>query len=114
VMELVAEDELKFERGFFDLGMNSLMTVALKARLENRFGMSLPSTVTIDYPSVAALSGYFEVQLSQVGSETVDGVSVAVSGPAPASASAVEDLNDDEVSDALAAELRALNLEATE
>jgi acyl transferase domain-containing protein len=114
VMELAAEDELKFERGFFDLGMDSLMTVALKARLENRFGMSLPSTVTIDYPSVAALSGYFEAQLLQVGSEAVDGVSVALSRSAPASASAVEDLNDDEVSDALAAELRALNLEATE
>ena len=113
VMELAEEDELNFERGFFDLGMDSLMMVALKARLENRFGMSLPSTVTIDYPSVAALSGYFEAQLLQVGSETTDGVSVAFSGSAPAFASAVEDLNDDEVSSALAAELRALNLEAT-
>jgi acyl transferase domain-containing protein/acyl carrier protein len=112
VMELAPEDALSFDRGFFDLGMDSLMTVALKARLEDRFDLSLPSTLAMDYPSVAALAGYFEAQL--VGSSAVPydtGFSrVAEAEPQPRSMRLVEELSDDEVGNALAAELRALNL----
>jgi acyl carrier protein len=116
VMELAPEDALSFDRGFFDLGMDSLMTVALKARLEDRFDLSLPSTLAMDYPSVAALAGYFEAQL--IGSSAVPydtGFSrVAEAEPQPRSMRLVEELSDDEVGNALAAELRALNLGAWE
>jgi len=113
VMELTTEDTLSVDRGFFDLGMDSLMTVALKIRLEERFGMSLPSTLAMDYPSVAALAGYFEAVVAGTGPDPIEtvGVRAPETNPAPGLARAVEELSDDEVGDALAAELKALDLE---
>jgi myxalamid-type polyketide synthase MxaE and MxaD len=46
------------ERGFFELGMDSLMSVELKTRLEKRFGARLPATLTFNYPTVAAVAEY--------------------------------------------------------
>jgi acyl transferase domain-containing protein/acyl carrier protein len=116
VMELSPEDKLSGERGFFDLGMDSLMTVALKARLEDRFGKSLPSTLAMDYPSVAALAAYFEVQLIGIGAPPIDrsGPNATACDRVAGAARALEELSDVEVADALAAELRALDLEARE
>ena len=44
--------------GLFELGMDSLMSIELKRRLEVRCGRSFPSTLTFNYPSVQALAGY--------------------------------------------------------
>ena len=116
VMELTPDDTLSVDRGFFDLGMDSLMTVALKARLEDRFGKSLPSTLAMDYPSVSALAGYFEAQIVEIGPVPIDHIAphAAETEPKPGSTLALEELSDDEVGDALAAELKALDLEALE
>lgn len=46
------------ERGFFELGMDSLMSVELKTRLEKRFGTRLPATLTFNYPTVMAVAGF--------------------------------------------------------
>jgi acyl carrier protein len=116
VMELAPEDTLSADRGFFDLGMGSLMTVALKARLEDRFGMSLPGTLAMDYPSVTALAGYFETLIAGTDPVRTEPVRfrAAESGPESGSTRSPEELSDDEVSDALAAELKALDLEFSE
>jgi acyl carrier protein len=116
VMELSPKDKLSVDRGFFDLGMNSLMTVALKARLEDRFGMKLSSTLAVDYPSVAALAGYFEDQFVGLGAAPINsaGPNAAACDSPPSATSAMEELSNEEVAEALAAELRALDLEARE
>ena len=44
--------------GLFDLGMDSLMSVELKRRLERGTGWSLPPTLTFNYPNIAALAGF--------------------------------------------------------
>jgi len=44
--------------GLFDLGMDSLMSVELKKRLERGAGRRLPSTLTFNYPNIRALAGY--------------------------------------------------------
>jgi acyl carrier protein len=113
IMELEPEDALGVERGFFDLGMGSLMTVALKARLETLFGVSLPSTLAMDYPSVAALARYFEALLTgdaPAAPAPAETTSAPASVPDSIPARAPEELGDDEVGEALAAELRALEL----
>jgi myxalamid-type polyketide synthase MxaB len=47
----------------FELGLDSLTSVELRARLERSLGCSLPLTVAFDYPSVEALAGYLAQQL---------------------------------------------------
>ena len=44
-------------------GLDSLGAVELKNNLEARLGLQLPGTLVFDYPSVAALAGYLEMQL---------------------------------------------------
>lgn len=39
-------------------GLDSLGAVELRNSLASRFGIELPPTVTLDYPSVAALAGF--------------------------------------------------------
>jgi acyl transferase domain-containing protein/acyl carrier protein len=51
-------DEVDPQLGLFEMGMDSLMSVELRARLERVFARKLPSTLTFNYPNVNALAGY--------------------------------------------------------
>ncbi|WP_437970633.1 SDR family NAD(P)-dependent oxidoreductase [Sorangium sp. So ce260] len=51
-------------RGFFDLGMDSLMAVELRRRLHQAFGLPLPSSVTFNHPNVLALAELLLERLS--------------------------------------------------
>jgi acyl carrier protein len=51
-------DEVDPQQGLFEMGMDSLMSVELRARLEKTFGRKFPSTLTFNYPNVQALAGY--------------------------------------------------------
>jgi len=51
-------EALDIKRGFFTLGMDSLMSVQLRNRLENQFGCFLPPTVAFEYPTIEALTAY--------------------------------------------------------
>jgi len=116
ILELADDDLLDADRGFFDLGMDSLMTVALKGRLERAFGASLPSTLTLEYPTVATLAEYLGRTLIGDAHPAANGASASAAARAADVANtkgegSVEDLDDAAVADALAAELRALDLE---
>ena len=54
------------DRGFFDMGMDSLMAVELRSRLERELGLELPSTLTFNYPSIAALTDMIDGELGAV------------------------------------------------
>jgi myxalamid-type polyketide synthase MxaE and MxaD len=58
VLRIGKSRKLDPDRGFFDLGMDSLTSVELKNQLQKLLGRSLPSTLIFDYPSVEALAGY--------------------------------------------------------
>jgi hypothetical protein len=86
------------------------MSVDLKGRLEIAFGVSLPSTVTMDYPSVTALAAHVR--------DVLFGAAPAQPAAAPsvrhdddAADAQLAELDDDDVARALAAELRDLELE---
>ena len=44
------------DRGIFDLGIDSLMSVELKNRLVRNLGVEIPSTLLFQYPTISALA----------------------------------------------------------
>ena len=50
--------EIREEAGFFDLGMDSLMAVELRRRVEHAVGRELPATLAMDYPRLADVADY--------------------------------------------------------
>jgi myxalamid-type polyketide synthase MxaB len=58
VLGFSAADAVDLHENFADLGMDSLMAVEFKNRLEASLGCSIPQTLAFDYPTVAALSDY--------------------------------------------------------
>ena len=96
MMELGPQDELNLDRGFFDLGMDSLMTVALKARLEERLGIHLPSTLAMDHPTVAALAGYLETEFMGNSQPSSAAVAATLTGMCPSANPEMDDLTDDQ------------------
>ena len=50
--------EIREEAGLFDLGMDSLMAVELRRRLERAVGKELPATLAMDYPRITDVANY--------------------------------------------------------
>ncbi|ELR97616.1 acyl carrier protein, partial [Gloeocapsa sp. PCC 73106] len=46
------------EQGFFELGMDSLMSIELRNRLEANLGQGIPATAIFQYPTIKALAQY--------------------------------------------------------
>ncbi|QJB46195.1 type I polyketide synthase [Dolichospermum flos-aquae] len=53
------------EVGFFDLGMDSLLAVAFKNKLENSLGSSLPTVLIFEHPNVISLTEYIITEVLQ-------------------------------------------------
>ncbi|MGZ5600443.1 MAG: SDR family NAD(P)-dependent oxidoreductase [Methylobacter sp.] len=53
------------ERGFFEMGMDSLMAVQFRTHLENLFGLILPATLVFDYPNIQQLTAFLSAELLQ-------------------------------------------------
>jgi myxalamid-type polyketide synthase MxaE and MxaD len=89
-------------KGLFDLGMDSLMSVDLRSRLEASLGLEMPATLAFNYPSVDAIVDYVFPLLVETT-------------PAPTAALTREDdeepgeeLSEDELASLLAAELERM------
>ncbi len=54
---------IDLKKGLFDLGIDSLMAVDLAVRLEESTGLSIPSTLVFDYPTVDAIVDYIAKKL---------------------------------------------------
>ena len=52
--------------GFFQSGMDSLMSVTLQRALSDSLGETLPASVVFDYPTVEALSAYLATLLPEL------------------------------------------------
>ncbi|NES59203.1 hypothetical protein G3562_27410, partial [Micromonospora sp. PPF5-6] len=51
-------------RGFLELGLNSLTALEFRNQLSRLTGLSLPATVVFDHPTPVALAGYLAEQLT--------------------------------------------------
>ena len=100
VLALQPGDSLPLTTGLFDLGMDSLMAVDLKRRLEQGVGESLPSSLTFNYPNIAALASFLESRLSEEPSGTL-----APKETGPEGTAALDELTIDELEQRLAERL---------
>jgi acyl transferase domain-containing protein/acyl carrier protein len=55
--------QIRDEAGFFDLGMDSLMAVELRSRLQKDLGRPLPATMAIDYPRLTDAAEYLVTEV---------------------------------------------------
>jgi hypothetical protein len=84
VLRFAEPEAIDVARGFFTLGMDSLMAIELKNRLQASLERPLPSTVVFDRPSITQIAGY-------IGREVFGWeAAVAPSGPEPDAVEAEE------------------------
>ncbi|MGO9382429.1 MAG: type I polyketide synthase, partial [Mycobacterium sp.] len=76
--------EIREDAGFFDLGMDSLMAVELRRRIEQAVGKELPATLAMDYPRLSDVADYLLGDVLGL-SEQAGANSGAKTGPQPAS-----------------------------
>jgi acyl transferase domain-containing protein/acyl carrier protein len=114
VFGISPEDILDETRGLFQMGMNSLMSVDLKKRLEAGLGVKLPGTLTLSYPTITALAGYLEERLFPRGQEASASLDSQAGSGHDSKKSPDEELvfiasmDDSETDAAIAAELAAI------
>ena len=66
VMGMPATETLDPSAGFFQLGMDSLMSVTLQRALSESLGEFLPASVVFDYPTVYSLTDYLATSLPEL------------------------------------------------
>ncbi|WP_019601482.1 type I polyketide synthase [Teredinibacter turnerae] len=58
ILRLPSTEKVSLDQGFFDSGMDSLMSLEFRQRLEREFDITLAPTVAFNYPTVGELIGY--------------------------------------------------------
>lgn len=99
------------EQGLFEMGMDSLMSVELKSRIEAALGTDLPSTLTFNYPNIAALAGFVvdDVLTIPVTEATPESSSdLDESTRSDRESASTDDLSENELADMLARRLSDL------
>ena len=63
VLGMGADGFIERSTGFFDLGMDSLTSIQLRARLERDLGRRLPGTLAFNYPTIDSLTDFLLCEL---------------------------------------------------
>jgi acyl carrier protein len=109
VMRLESREAVDWRRGLFDIGMDSLMALELKSRLQTSLGVPIPSTLAFTYPDVHAMAGYLLTQLFPSGDVEDDAASdTDVEERLATVATQIEGLDDAEMETLLARKLETL------
>ncbi len=106
VLQLAPNHALDPERGLKDLGLDSLMAVELRNRLQASTGRVLPTTLAFDHPTVAAVARYLEREV--LGLAVVDTNRTPIADDHGDLAEAVDRLSDEEASRLLLEELASV------
>lgn len=80
--------EIREDAGFFDLGMDSLMAVELRQRMEQGVGKEIPVTLVMDHPRISDVADYLLGEVLGLSEQAK---------PAPQQVSAVTDRTDEPI-----------------
>ena len=69
ILGFTTPQSINERHGFFKMGMDSLMTVQLRARLEASLDCLLPPTIAFEYPTIAELVAYLLAHVLQQDSK---------------------------------------------
>ena len=59
-----APDSFDVRRPLMEMGLDSVMTLVIRRRLEKLFRLALPATLLWDRPTVTAIAGFLAERLS--------------------------------------------------
>src|SRR5690606_17351657 len=82
-------------------GLDSLMAVEMRNRLAAALGMTLPSTLLFNYPSVEALTAYIGGSLDDADTDTAATATASEPLPAGVLTAELDTLTEDEVANLL-------------
>ena len=102
--------EIDLEQGLFELGMDSLMSVEFKGRLERTLSLELPSTLTFNYPNIKALTDYILCEVLQLAFESKTEMTEQPVTPAknPILSQPIDELSEDEIAHLLRKKLEEI------
>ncbi|BAZ50018.1 beta-ketoacyl synthase [Nostoc sp. NIES-4103] len=72
VLNLKSPEQIDPYQGFTDLGMDSLMAVEFKNRLQTSLERSIPASLVFDYPTVTALVDYLAGEMWERETEAIE------------------------------------------
>ncbi len=108
-MGLPVTHALDASQGFFNMGMDSIMAVELKTRLEKLLGVTLPRTVAFEHPSINKLAVHVAEKFFSKPILPTAESSVAINSAAPTVALAeIQNLSEAELAAIVDAELAQL------
>jgi myxalamid-type polyketide synthase MxaE and MxaD len=91
--------DVDIQQGLFDMGMDSLMSVELKTRLEHCVGRPLPTTLTFNYPSVGALAEFLGRELLTATPDKAPSTTATTSTASPGGGRATVDETTDDLTE---------------
>ncbi len=81
VFGVVDDQDLDVRKGFFDMGMSSVMSLDLRSRLNRALGIDLPSTFGFEYTSIEQVTNYLVDQLLEPATAVAPDHGVPASAP---------------------------------
>ena len=96
---------VRADQGLRDVGLDSLMALELKDRLQVSVEQPLPATLVFDYPTIAAITDYLAREVLGLAVAPVHTPAVAVAAAVPALS---EDMTDEQAELLLSEELALL------
>ncbi len=102
VLGLSDPKSLNPQQRLFDLGLDSLLAVELRNRLQTNLGQSLRSTLMFDFPTIEDLATHLKQDILQLAEPLSD-------TPEVSPADELDDLTQDELADLLAQKLSSIS-----
>jgi myxalamid-type polyketide synthase MxaE and MxaD len=111
VLRLDSDRIIERELGFFDMGVDSLMSIQIKDRIQQLLGREFPASLCFDYPTVTTLVAHLLRELFPDRAVEAAPVRAAAATPAVIDESVIQQKSDEQVAALIEEEMKALNLE---